>query len=153
MKKITKLLAALLTVVFISTTVTSCKLVSPTTSTPKKSKNNVEISNSCPDDYSVELVSLTGNKAAQTVHITIKYTNHGINKKVTVKNFLAYNEDGDSFSEIFPCSDKNTLTDVPVKVDWEVGQMLPKKNPRLAAITFEINGCKVEMRNVPIKWR
>lgn len=46
-----------------------------------------------------------------------------------------------------------TLTDVPVKAKWEVGQMLPKKNPKLAALRFLMSGCDIKMRDVPIKWK
>lgn len=118
-------------------------------SVPEK---NIEILNSCPDDLSVELISLTGVRASQKVTITIKYINHGVNATMRVKNFLAYNEEGNEFSSYFPATN-DTFTDVPVKAQWEIGQMLPSKNSKLPALSFMINDCTIEMRNVPIEWR
>ena len=112
----------------------------------------IEISNPCFDDISVELVSLEGNKSSQQVTITISFTNHQINKNVYIKNFDAYNEEGDHFST-WSIGSFTTLTDITQKTSWKVGQMLPSKNSKLTAITFQIDDCTVEMRNLPIDWR
>lgn len=112
----------------------------------------IEISNPCFDDISVELVSLEGNKSSQQVTITISFTNHQINKNVYIKNFNAYNEEGDHF-DTWNIGSFTTLTDITQKTSWKVGQMLPSKNSKLTAITFQIDGCTVEMRNLPIDWR
>lgn len=119
---------------------------------PKPVKK-VEISNPCPEEISVEFVSLTGNKASQTVEIAIKYTNHGVNDNMRVRNFNAYNEEGENFSEFTPTKSYFAHTDVPIKTEWEIGKMLPSKNKKLSIISFEIKDCTIEMRDVPIDWR
>lgn len=116
-------------------------------------EKNIDIVNSCPDDYSVELISLTGNRSSQIVTIKIKFTNHDINKTVRVKSFVAYNEEGKEFSDYIPTDGYDTFTDVPVTTGWEVGQMLPSKNKKIPAMSFKINDCVIEMRDVPIDWR
>lgn len=123
-----------------------------TTVDKQTAKPSFEISNSCPEDISVELISLIGNKASQKVNITIKYTNHGVNATMRIKDFLAYNEEGNEFS-VYNLGSNESFTDVPIKASWEVGQMLPSKNSKLPALSFRINGCTIEMRNVPIEWR
>ncbi len=115
-------------------------------------RQGIEIQNSCPDKISVELISLAGYRASQTVNITIKYTNHGINATMRIKDFKAYNEEGEEFTVYNPGSN-DSFTDVPIKSSWEVGQMLPSKNSKLPVISFRINDCTIEMRNVPIDWR
>ena len=67
-------------------------------------KNNVKIISSNPDKISVELISLIGNKGSQNVEITIKFTNHDVNEKMSVKNFVAYNEEGTEFTDYYPAS-------------------------------------------------
>ena len=116
-------------------------------------KNNVKIINSCPDKISVELISLIGNKGSQNVEITIKFTNHDVNEKMSVKNFVAYNEEGNEFTDYYPASGLNTFTDVPVKVSWTFGKMLPSKNSKIPAMSFRIGDCTIEMRDVVIDWR
>lgn len=112
----------------------------------------VEIKNTCFDKISVDLVSLQGNRASQEVTITISFTNHEINKNVYIRNFDAYNEEGDHFS-LYNIGSFSTLTDITQKTSWKVGQMLPSKNSKLTAISFRIDDCTIEMRNLPIDWR
>ena len=116
-------------------------------------KNNVKIVSSNPDKISVELISLIGNKASQYVEITIKFTNHDVNEKMSVKNFVAYNEEGNEFTDYYPASGLNTFTDVPVKASWQFGKMLPSKNSKIPAMSFRIGDCTIEMRDVVIDWR
>ena len=118
--------------------------------TPKK---NVKIINSCPDKISVELVSLIGNKGSQNVEITIKFTNHDVNQKMSVRDFVAYNEEGNEFTDYYPASGLNTFTDVPVKASWSFGKMLPSKNSKIPAMSFKIGDCTIEIRDVVIDWR
>ncbi len=113
---------------------------------------SVTISNPCSDDLSVELVSLEGNRASQIVTITVAFTNHQINKTVYVKDSNAYNEEGDHFST-WSVGSFTTLTDIKQKTSWKIGQMLPSKNSKLTAISFKIDGCTIEMRNLPIDWK
>lgn len=116
-------------------------------------KPTIPVVNACEEDLTVELVSLVGDKASQKVYITIKFTNHDINQTKQIRDFRAYTIEGDIFSDNYPTNNIETLTDVPVKASWEVGQMVPKKNPKLAAVRFTISGCDIEMRDIPIKWK
>lgn len=117
-----------------------------------ENKTSVTINNPCSDDLSIELLSLQGNKASQIVTITVSFTNHQINKTVYIKDFNAYNEEGDHFST-WNIGSYTTLTDIKQKTSWEVGQMLPSKNSKLTAISFKVDGCTIEMRNLTIDWK
>ena len=116
-------------------------------------KSNIKINNTCPDKISVELVSLIGNKGSQNVEITIKFINHDVNEKMSVRDFVAYNEEGNEFTDYYPASGLNTFTDVPVKASWTFGKMLPGKNSKIPAMSFMIGDCTIEMRDVVIDWR
>lgn len=115
-------------------------------------QSKVKINNSCPDELTVELISLVGNKSSQEVTITIRFTNHKVNDYLYIRNFLAFNQEGDEFSS-YTIGGYNTLTDVPQKTSWKVGHMLPSKNAKLSALSFNIGGCTIEMRDVPIDWK
>ena len=119
----------------------------------KESSPTVKIINSNPDKISVELVSLIGNRGAQNVEITIKFTNHDVNEKMSIRDFVAYNEEGNEFTDYYPVSGINTFTDVPVKASWKFGKMLPNKNSKIPAMSFKIGDCTIEMRDVQIDWR
>lgn len=112
----------------------------------------IEINNPCFEDMTVELISLQGNKSSQEVTMTISFTNHQINKDVYIRDFKAFNEEGEQFS-VYNIGSYSTLTDITQKTSWKVGQMLPSKNSKLTAITFKIDGCVIEMRNLEIDWR
>ena len=116
-------------------------------------KNNIKITNTNPDKISVELVSLIGNRASQYVEITIKFINHDVNEKMSIKDFVAYNEEGNEFSDYYPVFGISTFTDVPVKASWKFGKMLPNKNSKMPAMSFRIGDCTIEMRDVVIDWR
>lgn len=116
-------------------------------------ESNVVILNSCEEDLTVEFVSLIGYKASQEVYITIRYTNHDINKTMRIRDFKAYNEDGDFFTTYLYDAD-DAMTDIPIKRRWEVGKMLPSKNSKLTLVSFTMNSeCTIEMRNVLIEWK
>lgn len=132
-------------------TVSSSDFDTPFEETPQA--NGPVISSSCEEDITVEFVSLVGSKASQTVNVTIKYTNHNVNTRMKVRSFKAYNEEGDMFTDLYPVDDREAITDVPIKLKWEVGQMLPSRNSKLTVMTFEINDCTIEIRNVPIEWK
>lgn len=119
----------------------------------KTPKSNYKSTCSCPDKISVELISLIGNKAAQEVEITIRFINHDVNEKMSIKSFVAYNEEGNEFSDYYPVSGINTFTDVPVKAQWKFGKMLPSKNTKIPAMSFRIGDCNIEIRDAIIEWR
>jgi len=115
-------------------------------------QSELMINNSCPEDFTVEFISLVGNRASQEVTLTIRFTNHRINESIYIRNLLAFNQEGDEFSD-YTLGSFKTLTDVPQKTSWEVGQMLPSKNAKLTALSFNIGECTVEMRDIPIDWK
>lgn len=113
-----------------------------------------DISNACEDILTVEFVSLIGSKADQEVVVTIKYINHDVEKYVKITHSKAFTEDGDVFDDMYPNAHScDAATDVPVKAQWTIGKMLPSKNSKLTLLSFKINDCKIEMRNVPIIWK
>ncbi len=142
MRKINLYLVSLLTGVLLA----SCSIMN-------LNKPQIPVINACEEDLTVEFVSLVGDKVSQKVYLTIRFTNHDINQTKQIRDFRAYTVDGDIFSDSYPTGNFETLTDVPVKATWEVGQMVPKKNPKLAALRFTISGCDIEMRDIPIKWK
>lgn len=142
MRKINLYLVSLLTGVLLA----SCSIMN-------LNKPQIPVINACEEDLTVEFVSLVGDKVSQKVYLTIRFTNHDINQTKQIRDFRAYTVDGDIFSDSYPTDNFETLTDVPVKAAWEVGQMVPKKNPKLAALRFTISGCDIEMRDIPIKWK
>ena len=124
----------------------------PTQEQPKQ--QTFELSNSCEDVLTVELVSLVGSKANQEVNITIKYINHDVEKYMKIVDFKAFTEDGDVIDDMYPNAPRcDAATDVPIKAQWNVGKMLPSKNSKLTLLSFEMGDCKIEMRNVPITWK
>lgn len=112
----------------------------------------IKINNPCPDKITVELKSLTGNLSSQTVTLNMKFINHDVNKKFWLREFKAYNEEGNSFDA--PFYSYETFTDVPVNAIINIyGKMLPANNKKLNIISFTLDGCSVEMRDVPIQWQ
>ncbi len=129
-----------------------------TTSASKEVVKNSEmsISNPCDEWLDVELISLIGSKSTQTLKLTIKMTNHGLNKKLYVgQEFLAYDNDGEEHARSYNGSENyNTLTDIPVKFFINVpGTINPSTNKVMPVMSFNIGDCRIEMRNVPINWK
>lgn len=122
-----------------------------------KPANEMTISNPCDDWLDFELVSVVGSKGAQTVKITGKITNHGMNKNIEIgRRFLAYDCDGEEhegWSYSYSCS-YNTITDVPVKFVITIpGKINPTTTKVMPVISFDIANCRIEMKNVPITWK
>ena len=126
----------------------------PAPQKPEK-KNNFTISNSCDEWLDVEFVSLIGSIAGQNVQLTIKFTNHDVNKHIYVGNrFLAYDSEGNEHARNWSSGDYNALTDIPIKTTMDVpGKINPSKTTVMPVIKFDIGECKIEMRNVPIEWK
>lgn len=119
---------------------------------PVQTKPKVQVNVSCPERLTVEFVSLIGNRSSQMVTINIKFTNHDVNDSFYIRYFVAYNENGDTFSRS-SLGSYRTLTDVSQNASWEFGQMLPSKNSKITALSFTLGGCDVEMRDIPIDWK
>jgi len=123
-----------------------------------KPANNDEmtISNPCSDWLDFEFISLVGSRGSQTIKLTFKITNHDVNKSLRVgSKLIAFDNEGDEHSSSYIASGSyNCMTDVPVKISFDLPE---KANPanvkKLNVIGFNIDDCRVEMRNVPIEWR
>lgn len=135
----------------------------PVTPAPKPQALEVEkpkpagftISNSCDEWLDVEFVSLIGSIASQEVKLTIKITNHDVDKHIYVGNrFLAYDSEGNEHARSWSSGDYNALTDVPIKTSMNIpGKINPTKTKVLPVVKFDIGDCRIEMRNVPIDWK
>lgn len=121
------------------------------------SSDEITISNPCADaTIDFKLVSLIGDKDAQTMTLTGKFVNHGVNKDITVgRNLVAYDTEGDAHNTTSRVAvDYKSLTDVAVKFSFQIpGQVVPKKVKKMSVIAFDIDDCRVELRNVPIIWK
>lgn len=122
-----------------------------------KQSKEMTISNACEDTYEFEFISLIGSKGAQTVKLTAKITNHGMNGNVSVgRDFIAYDCEGISHNSTYwgTTSSYDMITDVPVKyvvtipgkIDYTTTKVMP-------VIGFNIENCRIEMKNVPITWK
>lgn len=123
--------------------------------TKQANKTEMTISNPCDEWLDVEMVSLIGSKASQTIKLTMKMTNHGLNKEIRVGgSFLAYDCEGEEHSRGYSSESYNTLTDIPVKFTIEVpGKINPSKTKVMPVMSFNLGDCRIEMRNVPINWK
>ena len=121
----------------------------------QESKNEMSISNPCDEWLDVEMVSLIGSKATQTIKLTLRMTNHGLNKEIRVGgSFLAYDCEGEEHARGYSSETYNTLTDIPVKFSIDVpGKINPSKTKVMPVMSFNIGDCRIEMRNVPINWK
>lgn len=125
---------------------------------PKQVKpGELTISNPCDDWLSFELISVIGSKGTQSVKITAKFTNHGMNKNIQVGHqLLAYDCDGvEHYGNWYgyACS-FSTVTDVPVKFSLEIpGKINPATTQILPVVSFDIDNCRIEIKNVPINWK
>ncbi len=117
-------------------------------------KNQMTISNPCDEWLDVEFVSLVGSKSTQTIELTMKMTNRGLNRGIRVgEDFLAYDCEGEEHARNFYTS-YNTLTDIPVKFSINVpGKINPSKTEVMPVMSFNLGDCRIEMRNVPINWK
>ena len=117
--------------------------------------NEMTISNPCDEWLDVEFVSLIGSKASQTIKLTIKFTNHDVNKHLYVGgNFLAYDCDGNEHSRNWSSSDYNAVTDIPIKTTIDVPEKINPANTKVMPVmSFNLGDCRIEMRNVPINWK
>lgn len=126
---------------------------------PQTAERNtgMTISNPCDEWLGFELVSVVGSKGSQKVTITAKFTNNDMNKSIGVGHrFLAYDCDGEEHTGwTYSCSGSfNTVTGVPVKFVIEIpGKINPATTKVMPVISFDIDKCRIEMKNVPINWK
>ncbi len=112
------------------------------------------ISNPCDEWLDFEFVSLVGSRGSQTVKLTAKITNHNSNKRMYVGgNFIAYDSEGEEHRTGYYAG-YDMLTDITVKFSLDVpGKINPSKTKVMPVISFNIDDCRIEMRNAPIDWK
>lgn len=121
----------------------------------KYSDKDIEISNPCEgEDIDFKLISLIGDKNEQTMVLNCRLINRNVNKDIRVgNNFTAYDTEGIAHNLSWGKNYK-ALTDKKVDFSIEIpGKVLPKKVKKMAVIAFDIDDCRIEMRNVPITWK
>ena len=123
----------------------------------KYSSKDIQISNPCAVETGLDfkIVSLIGDKDEQTLTFTGKFINHDVNKNVSVGgNFVSYDMDGNGHNALRDVKAYKALTDTWVKFSFRVpGKLVPKRNKQMAVIAFDIDDCRIELRNVPIIWK
>ena len=150
MKKSTKFFCSVFIIALIGLTAASCATGSDTTQSESES---IEMLNSDPENFSVEVVSLTGNRASQKVSLEINFINHDVNKDVIINDFKAFNEEGICHANYFPLESFYAQTDTVVNAEWIVGYMVPSRNQKLSVISCKLNECLITLRKVKIKSR
>lgn len=131
---------------------TSCSTISQKI---KYSDKNIEISNPCEgDELDFKLISLIGDKDEQTMVLNCRLVNRDVNKKVRVGgNLVCYDTEGVEHNSN-KSYEYQALTDK--KVDFSItipGKVVPRKVKKLAVISFDIDKCRIELKNVPIIWK
>lgn len=122
---------------------------------PEAKKDDMVIVNPCSEWLEFEFVELAGDRSKQTLSMTYKVTNHDVNKSMYVgRDVLAYDDNGGEHSNYYSGAGFDMVTDVMVSYTMDIpGQVLPSKVKKLTYVSFEVGGCKIEMRNVMINWK
>ena len=121
----------------------------------KYSNKDIQISNPCDgEDIDFKLISLIGDKEEQTMVLNCRFINRNVNKEISVGgNFVCYDSEGvghgaSNSQSFYAKTDKKINFSIELK-----GKVLPKKVKKMAVIAFDIDNCRIEMRNVPIIWK
>lgn len=121
------------------------------------SSKDITISNPCEGETGLDfkLVSLIGDKDLQTLTLNGKFVNHDVNKNLKVgENLVSYDQEGNAHNDARNLQTYKALTDVQVKFSLQIpGQLVPKRNKKMAVISFDLGECRIELRNVPIMWK
>ena len=122
---------------------------------PVVKPSTVKISNPCEEWLDVEFVSLIGSRASQTISLTLKVNNHGLNKEMNIGGaFVGYDSEGEEHTRGWAPEHYKTLTDIPFKTSFEIpGKINPSKTTVMPIMKFNIGDCSIEMRDVPIDWK
>lgn len=121
----------------------------------KYSNKDITISNPCEGEIiDFKLISLIGDKEEQTMVLNCRLINRDVNKDIRVGgNFIAYDTEGAEHKTSRSDSYK-AKTDKKVNFSIEIpGKAIPKKVKKMAVIAFDMDDCRVELRNVPIIWK
>lgn len=147
MRKLTLLFA----LVIVSVSMSSCvfyKMI-------KFSNKEIQISNACEGEkIDFKLISLIGDKDEQTMTLNCKIINRGVTKDIKIGGqLMAYDCEGEAHSSsraqtIRIKTDKKAIVAIPIP-----GQVLPKKVKKMAAIAFDVDDCRIEIKNVPVMWQ
>ena len=150
MRKFTLVFAVLLTSLVMSSCVVYEMIV--------YSNKDIVISNPCEGEIQgvdFKLKSLVGDKDTQRIILTGYVINHDINKSIPVgKNLIAYDNEGQAHPANSSAKSYELRTDKKVKFTLEIpGQYVPKRNKKLPVVSFDVDECHIEVRNVPVIWR
>lgn len=121
----------------------------------KYSSDTIEISNPCEGDkLDFKLISLIGDKEEQTMVLNFRIINRDVNKNLNVgENFVCYDTEGVEHSARMGKT-YQARTDKKVFVSIDIpGKVVPKKVKKMSAITFKIDDCDIQIKNVPIIWK
>ncbi|MBR6438755.1 MAG: hypothetical protein IKS65_06210 [Bacteroidales bacterium] len=146
MRKLTLFFA----LIIVSITMSSCVLYKMIVFSSK----DIEVSNACEGEkFDFKLISLVGDKEAQTMTLNCKIINRDVTKSVKIgNNLMAYDSEGVAHSS----SKIQTIhikTDKSAKVAIQIpGQVVPRKVKKMAAIAFDVDDCHIEVKNVPVVW-
>lgn len=120
----------------------------------KFSNKDIQISNACEGEtLDFKLISLIGDKEEQTMTLNCRLINRDINRNITVgSNLIAYDTEGVKHSSARG-TEYRVKTDEKLKFSINIpGQVIPKKVKKMAVISFDIDDCHIEIKNVPIMW-
>lgn len=149
MRKLYLIIAALLCTIMMSSCVLYEKYLF--------SSKDIAISNPCEGETGLDfkIISLIGDRNTQTLTLTGKFINHDVNKVVKVGGeLICYDAEGNAHNSNNSFTSFKSLTDVPVRFEMPIpGQMVPKRNKKMSVISFDIDECRIELRNVPIMWK
>ena len=120
----------------------------------KYSNKDIQISNPCEgEDIDFKLISLIGDKEEQTMVLNCRFINRNVNKDIRVGgNFVCYDTEGVQHGARTQSFDAKTDKKINFSIELQ-GKVLPKKVKKMAVIAFDIDNCRIEMRNVPIIWK
>ena len=121
----------------------------------KYSSKKIEISNPCQDEeLDFKIISLIGDKDEQTMVLNCQFINRDVNKDVRVGgNLVCYDTEGKAHNSN-RSQEFRALTDVKVRFSIDIpGKVVPRKVKELSVIAFDIDNCRIELRNVPIIWQ
>lgn len=147
MKKLFLLFGLALTMLLTTSCGTICQKI-------KYSNKSIEISNPCQgEEIDFKLISLIGDKEEQTMVLNCRFINRNVNKVIRVGgNFVCYDTEGVQHGARTQSFDARTDKKINFSIELQ-GKVLPKKVKKLSVIAFDIDDCRIEMRNVPIIWK
>lgn len=120
----------------------------------KYSSSSISISNPCEgEEIDFKLISLIGDKDEQTMVLNCRLINRNVNKDIRVGgNLISYDTEGIEHNSS-RSKEYTAKTDKKVYFSIDIpGKVVPRKVKKMAVIAFDIDNCRIELRDVPITW-